>query len=71
MKKAQAKKALKKAIEIAGSKSALQRLTGYSRQNIRNWEKRGYAACEAAPDIEKATGVSKEELRGELQDKGK
>lgn len=59
---------LARAIEIAGSQSALARLTGHSQPNISRWLRLhgGRVPAEAAVAIEKATGVSRRELRPDL-----
>lgn len=59
---------LETAINIAGSQSALSRLTGVPQPTLSRWLHRygGRVSAEAAVAIEKATGVSRRELRPDL-----
>ncbi len=59
---------LQTAIDIAGSQSALSRLTGVPQPTLSRWLHRygGRVSAEAAVAIERATGVSRQELRPDL-----
>lgn len=63
-------KPLEKAIQKAGGQTALAELIGRSPQRINNWLRRGgKVPAEECPDIERATGISCEELRPDLSAK--
>lgn len=59
---------LQRAIEIAGSQSALSRLTGISQSNYSRWLRLygGRVSAEAAIAIEGAVGIPRHELRPDL-----
>lgn len=65
------KKALLKAIKIAGGQAKLARLIGVSQGRMQNWVTRDQTApaAEKVIDIEKATGVSRHELRPDIYPK--
>lgn len=58
--------ALKKAIDIAGSQSALAKKIGLVPQVVNNWLARGNVPAEYCPNIEQATGVRCEDLRPDV-----
>ena len=55
-----------KAAEVAGSQSALARLLGCTPQAVQKMCSTGRVPAERVLDIEKATGVSRHELRPDL-----
>ena len=57
---------LEKAIERAGSLSALARLISTSHQNVSIWRKRGKVSAPFCRAISEATGVDLAELRPDL-----
>jgi DNA-binding transcriptional regulator YdaS (Cro superfamily) len=57
---------LSKAIEIAGSQTALAKKLGISPQVVNNWLARRNVPAQYCPDIEQATGVRCEELRPDV-----
>lgn len=61
--------ALKKAIEIAGTQSALAERLGLRQSHISMWLHRGNVPAEHCPDIELATGgkVRCEQLRPDVK----
>ena len=59
-------RALKSAIKIAGSQSALANAIGSQQQNISYWLKKGRPPAEAVLAIEKSTGISRARLRPDL-----
>lgn len=63
--------ALKKAIDIIGSQSALAKAIGCAPQDVNNWLRRGNVTAERCIDIERATDgvVTCEELRPDLADR--
>jgi len=58
--------ALKKAISIAGDQTKLSKAINSSQQNISYWLKTGKVAADKVIPIEKATGVSRYELRPDI-----
>lgn len=58
--------AIDRAIKLAGSQAELARALGVLPQHLNNWRKRGIPA-DRCPDIERATGLTCEEQRPELQ----
>lgn len=64
--------ALERAVELAGGQSALARAIGKSQSHIWHWLKVAKRVpAEAAVAIEKATGVTRQELRPDLYVEGK
>lgn len=57
---------LQKAIDKAGSQSALARMIGTTQQNVHHWVKRSWVPAEVVKSIEAATGVPRHELRPDL-----
>jgi DNA-binding transcriptional regulator YdaS (Cro superfamily) len=57
-------KAMDRAIQAIGSKSAMARLLGVSRQAIGNW--RGKVPASHCRVVEKATGIPRAELRPDI-----
>lgn len=57
---------LARAIKAAGSQAALASAIGVSQQAISFWVKRGMAPAEKVVAIEKATGVTRQELRPDI-----
>jgi len=59
---------LMKAVEIAGSKSALADMIGVSRQRLWTWTRYAVKSppAEFVIPIEKATGVSRHDLRPDI-----
>lgn len=58
--------ALQKAINAAGSQTKLARLLGKYPQLVQAWTQNGLVPAHWVVPIEKATGVSREELRPDL-----
>lgn len=64
------KNALKKAIKIAGGQSALARLIGVQQEHVWYWlHKSGKVSPIQVIPIEKATGVSRHDLRPDIYPK--
>ncbi|MEN9393695.1 MAG: hypothetical protein RLZZ104_2038 [Pseudomonadota bacterium] len=59
-------KALKSAIRIAGGQTALADAIGKTQGHVSKWLERGYIPAESVLPIEKATGVSRHDLRPDL-----
>ena len=59
-------RALKSAIKIAGSQTALAKRIGTQQQNISYWLKKGRPPAEAAIAIERETGIARHRLRPDL-----
>ena len=59
---------LQKAIDLAGSQVALARKIGCSQQVVNNWLRRKRVPPFGCISIERATGVTCEELRPDLAD---
>ena len=57
--------ALQKAIEKAGSISALARLCGVSRAAVHDWINNGLPNIERVIQVEEVTGVKRQELKPE------
>lgn len=57
------KDSLKKAIEMAGNMSNLARACNVKPQSVRGWVLRGEIPVKRCKDVEKATGISRRELR--------
>ncbi len=60
------KSALKKAVEIAGGQTALAELIGSTQGHVSKWLERNYVPPEFVLTIERATGVSRHELRPDI-----
>jgi DNA-binding transcriptional regulator YdaS (Cro superfamily) len=58
--------AIRLAVAVAGSRKLLGSAIGASHQTIGNWVKRGYCSSGAVIAIEKATGISRHDLRPDL-----
>ena len=58
--------ALKRACDRAGGQSALGRAIGRAQQTINNWLNGKGAAANSVLEIEKATGVSRHDLRPDI-----
>lgn len=61
-----AKSPLRKAIDVAGSQTALASLIGKTQGHISKWLQRDYVPPESVLDIERATGISRHELRPDI-----
>ena len=59
--------ALSRAIDIAGGQRALGEKCGVWQSAVSNWRVRGTVPAEHCPLIERATGVTCEELRPDVQ----
>lgn len=57
---------LRKAVKIAGSQTALAAMIGKTQGHISKWLERGYIPPDAVLAIERATGISRHELRPDL-----
>lgn len=57
---------LRKAVKIAGSQTALAAMIGKTQGHISKWLERGYIPPDAVLAIERATGISRRELRPDL-----
>ncbi|SEE13102.1 Putative antitoxin of toxin-antitoxin system, YdaS/YdaT [Pseudomonas coleopterorum] len=55
-----------RAAEAAGSQSALARVLGCTPQNIQRWCATGRIPAERVLTVERATGISRHELRPDL-----
>lgn len=60
------KKALQKAIDAAGGQTALAKAIKKTQGHVSKWLERAYIPAEAVLPIERATGVSRHELRPDL-----
>lgn len=58
--------ALKRAIEVAGSQSALAAAVGKTQGHVTKWLQRQRVPAEVVLPIERATGVSRHELRPDI-----
>jgi DNA-binding transcriptional regulator YdaS (Cro superfamily) len=58
--------ALKRAIEAAGSQSDLAKKIGKTQGHVASWLRRGRAAPDCVLAIEKATGISRHDLRPDI-----
>jgi DNA-binding transcriptional regulator YdaS (Cro superfamily) len=58
--------ALKIAIEEAGSQTALANSIGKTQGHISKWLEREYVPAEVVLEIERATGVSRHDLRPDI-----
>lgn len=58
--------ALKKAVEIAGGQTQLARQIGVSQPAVWNWLNKSPIPAEHVLPVEKATGVSRHELRPDI-----
>ncbi|WP_366522389.1 transcriptional regulator [Flagellatimonas centrodinii] len=54
---------IERAIVAAGGPSSLARSVGVSTQVVCNWRARGQVSDDKALDVERATGISRHELR--------
>jgi DNA-binding transcriptional regulator YdaS (Cro superfamily) len=63
------KHVLQKAISVAGSQSALARAIGKSQGHVSKWLERKQIPAAVVLDIEKATGIPRQELRPDLYPK--
>lgn len=54
---------LKKAIEAAGNMSRLARACNIKPQSVKGWVQRGEIPVKRCKDVERATGISRKELR--------
>lgn len=54
------------AIQAAGSQEQLGKLVGRGQTTIHYWQKKGRCPAEAVLAIEKATGISRHDLRPDL-----
>jgi Uma2 family endonuclease/DNA-binding transcriptional regulator YdaS (Cro superfamily) len=61
-----AKSALKKAVETAGGQTALAELIGSTQGHVSKWLERNYVPPEFVLTIERATGISRHELRPDI-----
>nr|DAD73679.1 MAG TPA: Putative antitoxin of bacterial toxin-antitoxin system, YdaS/YdaT [Podoviridae sp. ctrub15] len=57
------KDGLKKAIETAGNMSNLARACNVKPQSVRGWVLKGEIPLKRCKDVEKATGIPRQELR--------
>lgn len=64
------KAALEKAISEAGGQTILANAIGKTQGHISKWLERGYVPPEMVLKIEKATGVSRHDLRPDIYPKG-
>lgn len=60
------KRALGRALKRAGGQSALGRIVGTRQSTIQYWLQRGFVSDYGVLPIERATGVSRHELRPDL-----
>jgi DNA-binding transcriptional regulator YdaS (Cro superfamily) len=58
--------AIQRACELAGSQSALARMLQVTPQAVQNWCATGRVPAERVLEIEKATGVSRHDLRPDI-----
>lgn len=58
--------ALKQAIDVAGGQTSLATAIGKTQGHISKWLERGYIPPECVLSIERATGVSRHDLRPDL-----
>lgn len=58
--------AITRACELAGSQSALARMLKLTPQTVQRWCAIGHVPAERVLEIEKATGVSRHELRPDI-----
>lgn len=58
--------ALKRAIEVAGSQSALAAAIGKTQGHVTKWLQRQRVPAEVVLRIEEATGISRHELRPDI-----
>lgn len=63
------KSAVKRAISKAGSQSELARLVGVTPQAVQQWEAANRVSVRKALDVEKATGISRHDLRPDIYPK--
>ncbi len=61
--------ALQRAIETAGGQTALAGMIGKTQGHISKWLEREYIPAEVVLPIERATGVSRHDLRPDLYPK--
>lgn len=59
-------RALQQAIDAAGSQTDLAKAIGKTQGHVASWLRRGRAAPDSVIAIEKATGVSRHELRPDI-----
>jgi DNA-binding transcriptional regulator YdaS (Cro superfamily) len=62
-------RALKKAIEKAGGQTALAVAVGKTQGHVSKWLERGHVPAEMVLPIERATGISRHDLRPDLYPK--
>lgn len=60
------KTAIRKAVEAAGSQSALARALAITPQAVQKWEETGRVPAERVLRIESVTGVSRHDLRPDI-----
>lgn len=58
--------ALKQAVDLAGGQTALASKIGKTQGHVSQWVRRGYVPPEMVLPIERATGVSRHDLRPDL-----
>ncbi|RYG75683.1 MAG: hypothetical protein EON59_17960 [Alphaproteobacteria bacterium] len=62
-----AHQALRRAVTVAGSQLAFERITGVRQQNVSNWLRRGaLLPAEHVIRTEQATGISRHDLRPDI-----
>ena len=61
--------AFERAVEIAGGQSSLARAVGVSQPRVWNWLHKSLISPEFVIPVEKATGVSRHELRPDIYPK--